>query len=102
MTCRTYPVSGAGWISFDPTNRSVGGANLIPVAVAGDIRQASPVSGAYVGNSDAPESMSVEVLVTSSAAPSWPQTARQYSQVGAALGRADRLSAWPNPALPRT
>ncbi len=85
-------VSGAGWISFDPTNRSVGGANLIPVAVAGDIRQASPVSGAYVGNSDAPESMSVEVLVTSSAAPSWPQTSKQSSRVGA-LGRADRFSA---------
>ena len=63
-------VSGAGWISFDPTNRSVGGANLIPVAVARDIRQAAPVSGAYVGSSDALESMSVEVAVTPSAAPS--------------------------------
>ncbi len=63
-------VSGAGWISFDPTNRSVGGANLIPVAVARDIRQAAPVSGAYVGSSDALESMSVEVAVTPSAGPS--------------------------------
>ena len=63
-------VSGAGWISFDPTNRSVGGANSIPVAVARDIRQAAPVSGAYVGSSDALESMSVEVAVTPSAAPS--------------------------------
>ena len=27
-------VPGAGWITFDPTNRSVGGSNLIPVAVA--------------------------------------------------------------------
>ena len=34
-------VPGAGWITFDPTNRSVGGANLIPVAVVRDIRQAS-------------------------------------------------------------
>ena len=67
-------VSGAGWISFDPTNRSVGGANLIPVAVARDIRQATPVSGAYAGSSDALESMSVEVFVTSSATPSGPQT----------------------------
>ena len=33
-------VSGAGWITFDPTNRSVGGVNLIPVAVARDIRRA--------------------------------------------------------------
>ena len=31
-------VAGAGWITFDPTNRSVGGFNLTPVAVARDIR----------------------------------------------------------------
>jgi transglutaminase-like putative cysteine protease len=61
-------VSGAGWISFDPTNRSVGGANLIPVAVARDIRQAMPVSGSFVGNSDAFAGMTVEVDVTSRAA----------------------------------
>ena len=30
-------IPGAGWITFDPTNRSVGGFNLIPVAVARDI-----------------------------------------------------------------
>jgi transglutaminase-like putative cysteine protease len=62
-------VSGAGWISFDPTNRSVGGANLIPVAVARDIRQTAPVSGTYGGDSDALESMAVEVGVTSKAGP---------------------------------
>ena len=62
-------VSGAGWISFDPTNRSVGGANLIPVAVARDIRQAAPVSGTYAGSIDALMDMEVEVLVTSTAAP---------------------------------
>ena len=27
-------VPGAGWITFDPTNRGVGGFNLVPVAVA--------------------------------------------------------------------
>ena len=64
-------VSGAGWISFDPTNRSVGGSNLIPVAVARDIRQAMPVVGSFVGNSDAFKGMEVEVLVTSNAAPGW-------------------------------
>ena len=32
-------VPGAGWITFDPTNRSVGGFNLIPVAVGRHIRQ---------------------------------------------------------------
>ena len=58
-------VPGAGWITFDPTNRSVGGANLIPVAVAGDIRQAMPVAGSFVGTSGAFQEMSVEVRVTS-------------------------------------
>jgi transglutaminase-like putative cysteine protease len=58
-------VPGAGWITFDPTNRSVGGFNLIPVAVVRDIRQAIPVSGSFVGMTDAFAGMSVEVLVTS-------------------------------------
>lgn len=54
---------GAGWVTFDPTNRSVGGANLIPVAVARDIRQIMPVSGSYVGAADAFDDMAVEVSV---------------------------------------
>jgi len=58
-------VPGAGWITFDPTNRSVGGLNLIPVAVARTIRQAMPVAGSFVGPSDAFQAMSVEVRVTS-------------------------------------
>jgi transglutaminase-like putative cysteine protease len=58
-------VPGAGWITFDPTNRGVGGSNLIPVAVARDIRQAVPVAGSFVGAPDAFESMSVQVQVTS-------------------------------------
>jgi transglutaminase-like putative cysteine protease len=58
-------VPGAGWITFDPTNRSVGGFNLIPVAVVRDIRQAVPVSGNFVGMTDAFAGMSVDVLVTS-------------------------------------
>jgi transglutaminase-like putative cysteine protease len=58
-------VPGAGWITFDPTNRSVGGFNLIPVAVARDIRQAIPVSGSFVGGTSTFAEMSVEVLVTS-------------------------------------
>jgi transglutaminase-like putative cysteine protease len=58
-------VPGAGWITFDPTNRSIGGANLIPVAVAPRIRQAMPVSGSYVGMTDAFQGMEVEVFVTS-------------------------------------
>lgn len=59
-------IPGAGWITFDPTNRSVGSKNLIPVAVARDIRQAVPVAGSFAGGSDALIRMSVEVSVTSS------------------------------------
>lgn len=40
-------VPGAGWIAFDPTNRSVGSKNLIPVAAGRDIHQVSPVSGSF-------------------------------------------------------
>lgn len=58
-------VPGAGWITFDPTNRKVGGADLIPVAVGRDIRQVMPVTGSFVGMSDAFEHMSVEVSVSS-------------------------------------
>jgi len=57
-------IPGAGWITFDPTNRSVGSFNLIPVTVARDIRQAMPVIGSFVGMTDAFQGMSVEVLVT--------------------------------------
>ena len=56
-------VPGAGWINFDPTNRSVGGFNLVPVAVARDITLLMPVSGSYVGAADAFAGMEVEVLV---------------------------------------
>ena len=57
-------VPGAGWITFDPTNRSVGGFNLIPVAVARDIAQVAPVTGSFVGMTDAFAGMTVEVSVT--------------------------------------
>jgi transglutaminase-like putative cysteine protease len=56
-------VPGAGWITFDPTNRGVGGFNLIPVAVARDISQAMPVAGSFTGMTDAYRGMSVEVIV---------------------------------------
>jgi len=57
-------VPGAGWITFDPTNRSVGGANLIPTGVGRDIRQVVPVAGSFVGMSNAFQSMWVDVQVT--------------------------------------
>lgn len=56
-------VPGAGWITFDPTNRSVGGADLIPVAVGRDMRLIMPVTGAFAGISQAFVAMSVEVSV---------------------------------------
>ena len=55
---------GAGWVTFDPTNRSLGGANLVPVAVARDIHQVMPVAGGFIGSADAFLKMAVEVAVT--------------------------------------
>lgn len=58
-------VPGAGWVTFDPTNRNVGGFNLVPVAVGRDIRHVMPVSGSFVGMAGAFQGMSVEVRVSS-------------------------------------
>ncbi|PDV86017.1 transglutaminase [Rhizobium sp. H4] len=55
---------GAGWITFDPTNRSMGGANLIPVAVVRDIAHAVPISGGFTGAANAFVSMDVAVEVS--------------------------------------
>ena len=54
---------GAGWVTFDPTNRTVGDFNLIPVAVARDIRQAVPVAGSFIGTPNDFIGMTVEVTV---------------------------------------
>ena len=55
---------GAGWIAFDPTHRRLGGASLIPVAVARSNRQIMPIEGGYSGRPDDFISMAVEVKVT--------------------------------------
>jgi hypothetical protein len=57
-------VPGAGWITFDPTNRSVGGFNLIPVAMARHISQTMPVSGSFAGDVGAFLELEVTVTVT--------------------------------------
>jgi transglutaminase-like putative cysteine protease len=57
-------VPGAGWITFDPTNRSVGGFNLIPVAMARHISQTMPVSGSFSGDVSAFLGLEVTVTVT--------------------------------------
>ena len=54
---------GAGWIAFDPTNRSVGSGNLIPVAVARDVHQVVPVAGSFAGPADALLDFTVRVRV---------------------------------------
>ncbi|MEQ9037237.1 MAG: transglutaminase family protein [Silicimonas sp.] len=54
-------VPGAGWIAFDPTNRSVGSRNLIPLAAARDIAQVTPVAGTFLGTNV--DLLSMEVLV---------------------------------------
>jgi transglutaminase-like putative cysteine protease len=45
---RVY-LPGSGWVEFDPTNAIVGTSGLIRVAIARDIYQAVPVSGAWTG-----------------------------------------------------
>lgn len=57
-------VPGAGWITFDPTNRSVGGFNLIPVAVGRGIHQVMPVAGSFSGMSNASQGLWVDVSVS--------------------------------------
>src|SRR4051812_8753594 len=57
-------VPGAGWITFDPTNRQMGGFNLIPVAVGRDLFQTMPVSGTFTGASGDQIGLTVAVRVT--------------------------------------
>ena len=57
-------VPGSGWIAYDPTNRTIGGANLIRVAVTRDIAQAAPITGSFVGTADSYLGMTVNVSVT--------------------------------------
>lgn len=56
-------VPGAGWIAFDPTNRSMGSANLIPPAAARHITQVLPVTRSFHGKSGDLLGMTVEVAV---------------------------------------
>lgn len=57
----------AGWIAFDPTHASMGGAGLIPVAVARDIEQIRPVQGRFTGTAVDDLGMAVEVTVSAGA-----------------------------------
>ena len=57
-------VPGAGWIAFDPTNRRMGGYNLIPVAIGRDIQTLVPVAGSFAAADTARHSLAAEVRVT--------------------------------------
>lgn len=61
--CNVY-LPGAGWTEYDPTNGLVAGSNLIRVGVTRAAAQALPISGGFVGNSDDPIGMNVDVAVT--------------------------------------
>ena len=56
-------VPGSGWIAYDPTNATIGGDNLIRVAVTRDIGQAIPIAGSFSGTPDSYLGMTVEVAV---------------------------------------
>lgn len=59
---------GAGWVAFDPTHRSYGGANLIPVAVARGIAELPPVEGSFTGTAGDYIGMHVGVIVSAAIA----------------------------------
>jgi transglutaminase-like putative cysteine protease len=56
----------AGWIAFDPTNKRVGSAHLIPVAIGRCNARIMPITGGYLGAADDFVSMDVRVDVTPS------------------------------------
>jgi transglutaminase-like putative cysteine protease len=58
-------VPGAGWIAYDPTNGTIGGGDLIRVAVTRDISQAVPIAGSFVGTSDSYLGMTVDISMVS-------------------------------------
>jgi transglutaminase-like putative cysteine protease len=58
-------VPGSGWITYDPTNGTIGGKDLIRVAVTRDISQAVPISGSFVGIPGSYLGMTVDVAVVS-------------------------------------
>jgi transglutaminase-like putative cysteine protease len=61
-------VPGFGWIAYDPTNGTIGGSDLIRIAVTRDIGQAVPISGSFIGASGSYLGMTVSVTVASESA----------------------------------
>jgi transglutaminase-like putative cysteine protease len=56
-------VPGSGWISHDPTNGTIGGGDLIRVAVTREITQAVPIRGTFIGAPGDYLGMSIDVSV---------------------------------------
>lgn len=54
---------GAGWRSYDPTNRITGGFDLIPVAIARHPGQVIPLSGSWFGEAGDYLGMEVNVMI---------------------------------------
>src|SRR6201993_617154 len=61
-------VPGSGWIAYDPTNGTIGGLDLIRVAVTRDISQAVPIAGSFVGSAGSYLGMTVDVTVMAESA----------------------------------
>lgn len=54
---------GAGWRSYDPTNKITAGFDLIPVAIARHPQQVIPLSGSWLGDSQDYLGMDVKVFL---------------------------------------
>jgi transglutaminase-like putative cysteine protease len=54
---------GAGWVPYDPTNKLVGGTDLIRVAYTRKPEQAPPISGSFFGDEENFLGMDVRVSV---------------------------------------
>jgi transglutaminase-like putative cysteine protease len=55
---------GAGWVAYDPTNRLVGGRDLIRVGQSRRPQEAVPLAGTWYGDTGVYEGMTVEVTVS--------------------------------------
>ena len=71
-------VPGPGWLAYDPTNGTLGGEDLIRVAVGRDIHQIIPIAGTYQGVPD--DFLGMEVAVSVAPVTVVPDGQEQYSR----------------------
>jgi len=76
---------GAGWVTYDPTNNSQGGSQLIQVGVVRDPAFAAPISGSWFGKADAYLGMTATVQVRRRVPPT-PDVAPHPATVAATIG----------------